>query len=63
MYRARCVRVCEVQGVGHGGKASGSVSKKTDYVLAGEAAGSKLTKAQQLNMPIIDEQTLLDWLK
>ncbi len=47
----------------HGGKAAGSVSKKTDYVLAGEAAGSKLTKAQQLNIPIIDEQTLLDWLK
>ena len=47
----------------HGGKAAGSVSKKTDYVLAGEAAGSKLTKAQQLGIPIIDEQTLLDWLK
>jgi DNA ligase (NAD+) len=47
----------------HGGKAAGSVSKKTDYVLAGEAAGSKLTKAQALNIPIIDEQTLLDWLK
>ena len=47
----------------HGGKAAGSVSKKTDYVLAGEAAGSKLMKAQQLGVPVIDEQTLLDWLK
>ncbi len=46
-----------------GGKVSGSVSKKTHYVVAGEAAGSKLTKANELGIPVIDEAMLLEMLK
>ena len=46
-----------------GGKTSGSVSKKTTYVLAGEEAGSKLTKAQSLGVTIIDEEAFLEMLK
>ncbi len=46
----------------HGGKPSGSVSKKTSFVLAGEKAGSKLTKAQTLGIPVLDEETFLKML-
>jgi DNA ligase (NAD+) len=44
----------------HGGKISGSVSKKTNYLVCGEAAGSKLAKAQELGVKILSEQELLD---
>jgi DNA ligase (NAD+) len=46
-----------------GGRVTGSVSKKTDYVIAGDSAGTKLEKAQRLGVPVLDEDGLLDLLE
>jgi len=59
LSRTDATRLIEEQG----GKVSGSVSKKTHYVVAGEEAGSKLTKARELSVPILDEAALLKLLR
>ena len=46
-----------------GAKVTGSVSAKTDYVLAGDKAGSKLAKAEKLGVQVIDESTMLALLR
>jgi DNA ligase (NAD+) len=46
-----------------GAKAVGSVSRKTSYLIAGAEAGSKLRKAEELGVPVLDEQALLAMLK
>lgn len=53
-------REAEAMIVSFGAKASGSVSKKTDYVLAGESAGSKLDKAKELGIPVLDEVSFFE---
>jgi DNA ligase (NAD+) len=45
-----------------GGRVTGSVSKKTDFVVAGESAGSKLEKAERLQVPVVDEAGLRELL-
>jgi DNA ligase (NAD+) len=54
LTRDEAAQLIEAQG----GKVAGSVSKKTSYVVAGEEAGSKLAKAEELGVPVLDEAGL-----
>ena len=58
LSRSDATRLIEDQG----GRVSGSVSKKTDFVVAGEEAGSKLNKARTLGVQVIDEDALMKML-
>ena len=58
MSREECAELI----TSHGGLVKGSVSKKTDYLVAGEAAGSKLQKAEDLGIPVLDETALRDMI-
>ena len=49
--------------ISRGGKAAGSVSKKTDYVVVGDNAGSKADKAEQLGVPVLDEDQFTQLLE
>jgi DNA ligase (NAD+) len=59
LSREEAKRLIEIAG----GKVTGSVSKKTNYVVAGEDSGSKLVKARALGVPVVDEPRLLELLK